>query len=160
MNNMILDKKCLKMQSKLLWVLYFLLRPRRLSLTSVERKDLLSGIGMCMGLSRNLVMRCSSSGVTFDLSLLLGHQGCLCTWAQWNWCGTFPMTKSELMISANFLSPKGPNHSQLWSDFASSLAGLMMFCAQINRRTLTLTLALVYGEVGIEGGRCNKQCLL
>lgn len=70
------------------------------------------------------------------------------------------MTKSELMSSANFVSPKGPNHSQLWSDFASSLAGLMMFCAQINRRTLTLTLALVYGEVGIEDGRCNKQCLL
>lgn len=47
------------------------------------------------------------------------------------------MTKSELIISANFSSPKGPNHSQLWPDFASSLAGLMMICAQINRRTLT-----------------------
>lgn len=73
------------------------------------------------------------------------------------------MIKSELMISANFLSPKGPNHSQLWSDFASSLAGLMIFCAQINRRTLTaltLTLALVYGEVSIEDGGYNKQCLL
>lgn len=49
---------------------------------------------------------------------------------------TFPMTKSELMISANFSSPKGPNHSQLWSDFASSLAGLMMICAQISREDI------------------------
>lgn len=110
-----------------------------------------------------IVMKCSWSRMTFDLSLLLGHQGCLCTWAWWNWCGTFSMTNSQVVISANFLSPKGPDHSRLWSDFASSLAGLIMFCAQMNWRTLTpltLTLALVYGEVGIEDGGCSKQCLL
>ena len=86
-------------------------RTTGLAVTWTERKDVLSSVCVCvcacvracacMVSAVAIVRRCSWSGVAGDSQQLLGPQGCLCTWARWNWCGTFSMTKSQVVVSAN-----------------------------------------------------------